>query len=66
MKDTALRALTEDAPVEVGMKDGASLKGRISMTAEQSFTLAIKNGSRTVSYFEVAEMKKGRGKDWAG
>ena len=43
---------------QVNLRDGATLKGRIGMTADENLSLTTQNGAPTVSYAEVAEMKK--------
>ena len=48
-----------NARVEVKLRDKTGLKGYISTTAQDSFTVTAKTGSpRTVAYADVSEVKK--------
>ena len=58
--DVAKRGVGERARVTVKLQDGSKLKGYISQSGEDSFTLADPKTAqtRTLAYYEVAEVKK--------
>jgi hypothetical protein len=43
---------------KVTMKDGSSLQGKITKSSSENFTIAGEAGFQTVSYADVAEIKK--------
>jgi hypothetical protein len=57
MKSTVSKMEAENRIVAVKMKDGTSLTGRIK-SGNESFTVAAKDGARTVSYADVAQVKR--------
>jgi archaeosine-15-forming tRNA-guanine transglycosylase len=57
MKSTVSKMEAENRVVAVKMKDGTSLTGRVK-SGNESFTVAAKDGPRTVSYADVAQVKK--------
>jgi hypothetical protein len=58
VKSEVFKGWAEGVRITVKMKSGGLLKGRVSGTSSEDFTLAAKGGSRTVSYAEVMEVRK--------